>query len=251
MLGVVCAGWLVAGCGSTGGNHSTGTSGPSALTTVTQQQAATSMTTVPSVSSTTRATRPGPLTALNEYWQSINAHKFEAAYAKLVPGSVTQSEPQFVSEEQQAGIQTATFRGRVTSVAGSTATVDVTSLVTDDAQFGCHSWMGSYQLSNESSRWLIARASITPGPCASGQSAPTPSQPSNQPGTAPTASTPSSPGVETPGSLSHATDDQFCSTHQCIQNFPNGNGYIVQCVDGEWSHSGGLSGACSDHGGES
>jgi hypothetical protein len=24
----------------------------------------------------------------------------------------------------------------------------------------------------------------------------------------------------------------------------------VQCTDGEWSHSGGLSGACSDHGGE-
>ena len=56
--------------------------------------------------------------------------------------------------------------------------------------------------------------------------------------------------VEQPGSSSHATDDQFCSTHQCIENFPNGNGSIVQCQDGEWSHSGGLSGACSDHGGE-
>jgi hypothetical protein len=56
--------------------------------------------------------------------------------------------------------------------------------------------------------------------------------------------------VEASGSYSHATDTQFCSTHQCIENFPNGSGYIVQCVDGEWSHSGGLSGACSDHGGE-
>jgi hypothetical protein len=42
----------------------------------------------------------------------------------------------------------------------------------------------------------------------------------------------------------------FCDTHTCIPNFPNGNGYIVQCSDGEWSHSGGLSGACSWHGGE-
>ena len=57
-------------------------------------------------------------------------------------------------------------------------------------------------------------------------------------------------GVEGPGSFSHATDAQFCSTHTCIENFPNGNGSIVQCTDGEWSHSGGLSGACSDHGGE-
>jgi hypothetical protein len=61
---------------------------------------------------------------------------------------------------------------------------------------------------------------------------------------APTAS------VEGPGSTSHAGDDQFCSTHTCIPNFPNGNGDVVQCADGEWSHSGGLSGACSDHGGE-
>jgi hypothetical protein len=65
-------------------------------------------------------------------------------------------------------------------------------------------------------------------------------------------STPSTPAsTEQAGSYDHSTDEQFCSTHQCIENFPNGSGYIVQCVDGEWSHSGGLSGACSDHGGES
>jgi hypothetical protein len=64
-------------------------------------------------------------------------------------------------------------------------------------------------------------------------------------------STTPSGSSEGPGSLSHAGDSQFCSTHECIENFPNGNGYVVQCVDGEWSHSGGLSGACSDHGGES
>jgi hypothetical protein len=42
----------------------------------------------------------------------------------------------------------------------------------------------------------------------------------------------------------------FCSTHACIGNFDNGRGYIVQCADSEWSHSGGDQGACSDHGGE-
>lgn len=52
-------------------------------------------------------------------------------------------------------------------------------------------------------------------------------------------------------SFSHTTDEQFCSTHLCIENFPNGDGYIVQCVDGEWRDPGGLSGAYSDHGGES
>jgi hypothetical protein len=43
----------------------------------------------------------------------------------------------------------------------------------------------------------------------------------------------------------------FCDTHACIANFDNGSGYIVRCNDGMWSHSGGLSGACSYHGGES
>jgi hypothetical protein len=55
---------------------------------------------------------------------------------------------------------------------------------------------------------------------------------------------------EGPGSLSHAEDTQFCSSHECIANFANGSGAVVQCTDGEWSHSGGISGACSHHGGE-
>jgi hypothetical protein len=34
-----------------------------------------------------------------------------------------------------------------------------------------------------------------------------------------------------------------------IPNYPNGNGYPVQCNDGQWSQSGGIQGACSHHGG--
>jgi hypothetical protein len=41
----------------------------------------------------------------------------------------------------------------------------------------------------------------------------------------------------------------FCDTHDCIPNFDNGNGSIVQCSDGERSQSGGIQGACSQHGG--
>ncbi len=52
------------------------------------------------------------------------------------------------------------------------------------------------------------------------------------------------------GSAGLAQPADFCTTHACIDSFYNGNGYIVQCADGMWSHSGGLSGACSYHGGE-
>ena len=45
----------------------------------------------------------------------------------------------------------------------------------------------------------------------------------------------------------------FCNYFNCIATFyaPDdpGDGYIVQCVDGTYSQSGGESGACSSHGG--
>jgi hypothetical protein len=43
----------------------------------------------------------------------------------------------------------------------------------------------------------------------------------------------------------------YCDTHRCIANYDNGRGYVLECNDGEWSHSGGQPGACSGHGGES
>jgi hypothetical protein len=68
--------------------------------------------------------------------------------------------------------------------------------------------------------------------------------PSAPPSTAPAG------GSEDVGSYSHAGDAQFCSTHSCIGAFDSEPGYIVQCVDGTYSHSGGISGACSHHGGK-
>lgn len=38
----------------------------------------------------------------------------------------------------------------------------------------------------------------------------------------------------------------FCSTHTCVSTFWTAtNGYVVMCGDGKYSHSGGVSGACS------
>jgi hypothetical protein len=54
-----------------------------------------------------------------------------------------------------------------------------------------------------------------------------------------------------PPSAPKAPEGGFCSTHTCIPNFENGRGYPVECADGMWSKSGGISGACSGHGGES
>jgi hypothetical protein len=66
------------------------------------------------------------------------------------------------------------------------------------------------------------------------------SAPTDQPGTSAGSGNSAQPGTA-----------DFCTTHDCIASFDSGNGSIVQCNDGQWSQSGGLSGACSSHGGES
>lgn len=55
--------------------------------------------------------------------------------------------------------------------------------------------------------------------------------------------------LEGPGSNGHSGDVAFCSNHSCIANFPYGHGSVIQCQDGRWSHSGGRTGVCNNHGG--
>jgi hypothetical protein len=52
------------------------------------------------------------------------------------------------------------------------------------------------------------------------------------------------------GSLITNPAANVCSYFNCIANFSNGVGYMVQCNDGTFSMSGGRRGACSSHSGE-
>ena len=53
------------------------------------------------------------------------------------------------------------------------------------------------------------------------------------------------------GSLIYTPDPTTCDYFNCIPNWSNGVGYMDECRDGTFSMSGGRSGACSHHGGES
>jgi hypothetical protein len=86
--------------------------------------------------------------------------------------------------------------------------------------------------------------------------APSPSPPEEKtpkPEKAPERESPPPEAESTPEPESSEPEGEggFCSSHTCIPNFENGRGYPVECADGEWSKSGGISGACSGHGGES
>ena len=53
------------------------------------------------------------------------------------------------------------------------------------------------------------------------------------------------------GSFIYSPPSNFCSYFSCIPSFwRSTNGYVDECRDGTYSHSGGRSGACSYHGGE-
>lgn len=52
------------------------------------------------------------------------------------------------------------------------------------------------------------------------------------------------------GALIYSPAAGVCSYFNCIDNFDNGSGYMVECNDGTYSMSGGHRGACSYHGGE-
>jgi hypothetical protein len=106
-----------------------------------------------------------PLAALDGYWADIGAHNFADAYARLMPGAVEMTESQFIASERGAHISRVKFDGRVSSSSVSSATVDVVSLVTHDAQFGCRAWSGSYEMTYDERGWQIAHANLSPHPC--------------------------------------------------------------------------------------
>jgi hypothetical protein len=55
----------------------------------------------------------------------------------------------------------------------------------------------------------------------------------------------------TPGNLIYNPPAAFCDYFNCISSFwTSTNGYVDECNDDTYSHSGGRSGACSHHGGE-
>lgn len=106
--------------------------------------------------------------------------------------------------------------------------------------------------------WATPTPSPTPAPTPVPTAAPTP-VPTVAPTAAPTAAPANLCGAPPNpwgynfcgGGLIYAPDPSFCSYFHCIPSFwQSTNGYVDQCNDGTFSHSGGRSGACSYHGGE-
>ncbi len=100
----------------------------------------------------------------------------------------------------------------------------------------------------------------TPSPTATATPTPRPAiQPTPTPRPQPTP-TPHHTGVNgnpwgydfNPGNLIYSPPSAFCSYFSCVSTFWSATrGYVAECANGEYTHSGGVSGACSRDGGVS
>ncbi len=160
---------LAADGGSTGmpssvsPSSTTGEEESSSNSSSTATQGESAVNTAPSTAASSQV--PAPLGAVNKYWADIGAHNFAGAYGYLAPVSIALNKSQFVVSEREAGIRSVQFHGEVESDLGSSATVEVVSLVTHDASFGCRTWTGSYEMSMTGGAWHITRANLSPESC--------------------------------------------------------------------------------------
>ncbi len=101
--------------------------------------------------------------------------------------------------------------------------------------------------------WVHYWLGLPAGTGTSGSTSPTPT-----PTRKPTPTPKPAPGANgnpcgynfSPGSLIYNPPSSLCSYFSCIPSFwQSTSGYVIECVDGMLSHSGGRTGVCSSHGG--
>jgi hypothetical protein len=229
----------VAGCGSS----SSGQAGHPATVTVTASRPPPSPSAAPSsqkpaaaapsnvTTTTATATAPANVNAANAasvvtaYFAALNAHDYQQAWA-LGGDNLAPSYAQFVAGYADTVEDSVT----VLSTSGDSVAVNLATVQSDGTT---QQYSGTYTVSGST----ITGASI--------------SQVAGAP-PAVNCGAPSNPFGYTlcPGGqriVSPAAG--VCNYFNCIDNFPNGTGYMVECVDGTYSMSGGKEDACSYHGG--
>ena len=200
---------------------------------------------------------------VRDYYGDVDAKRLRFAWGRLSPAV----QARIGGYETWAAGQHATVEVKVTSVhterlsrGSASVTVALRSTSVDVCARTVHQrFAGTWTLSRSGGRWHATdlRIAKTGGgtertdysQCDGGTGTTTPDSsapvepdyylPSGQDG-----SDTSGVPVPDPGD-----DPSFCDTHTCIPNYDNGSGSTVQCEDGTYSHSGGIQGACSHHGG--
>lgn len=209
------------------------------LASLTPSVAATSSATgTPSVPATIRPSAPQPSSAppapatpeavVLAYFQAINDHDYARAW-ELGGRNFGQSYDTFVQGFADTVHDTVT----VTRTDGGAVTVELLAVHTDGSM---HRYAGRYTVTvGTITSANIHEVTGTPG-APGGSACGAPSNPYGY-------------NFCGNGQVIYSPPADFCSLFTCVGNFVEGRGYVVQCVDGKFSKSGGRPGACSGHGG--
>jgi hypothetical protein len=164
---------------------------------------------------------------VEEYFTAINDHDYARAWA-LGGDHLSSSYAQFTGGFANTAYDAVT----IDSVNGDVVGVQLTATNTDGTQ---QAFTGTYTVTGQ----VITSASVRQ--VVAGFDG------------ASLCGAPANPyGYNLCGNGNHVTSPpgDICTYFHCIDNFDNGHGYMVECGDGTYSMSGGISGACSEHDGE-
>jgi len=193
---------------------------------------------------------------VRDYYGNLDAKELTAAWARLSPSV----RAQLGEYETWAAGQQGTVEVEVTSVhteraskTSASVAVALRSTSVDVCSRTVHQrFAGTWTLSRSGGRWSADDLQIEK--TGGGAERTDYAECDDNSGASPNSSAPAQPDYvpDDPGAAvpDPGDDPSFCDTHACIPNYDNGNGSTVQCADGTYSHSGGIQGACSHHGGE-
>jgi hypothetical protein len=166
-----------------------------------------------------------PAGVVTAYFAAINARDYARAWA-LGGMNLGQSYAQFA--DGFAG--TAQDSVAIEGVSGGSVAINLTATSTDGTQ---QQFTGTYNVSGQE----ITGASVSQVQPAGGGLCGAPQNPYGY-------------NLCGNGNRIDNPPQDICNYFDCIDNFWNGNGYMVECNDGTYSMSGGIEDVCSDHNGE-
>jgi hypothetical protein len=190
------------------------------------------------------------------YYGDIASGEYRSAWVRLSPGMQGQFGGYGSWKHGYATTDTIDLgRVKVHASSRTEASADVKIKSTDTDVCGDkvgQTFEGTWSLSKSSGEWVATDISMSKVsgdvPAADVQDCTTPSAGgSTTPGAEPPTEPP--PTTAEPTTERPPEDGSFCETHECVGDFGNEPGSVVECGDGSYSHAGGIQGACSHHGG--
>ena len=202
-----------------------------------------------------RARAQAAADVVRNYYGNLDAKELAAAWSRLSPSVRAQLggyETWAAGQEGTVDVEVTSVHTERASKTSASVAVALRSKSVDVCSRTVHQrFAGTWTLARSGGRWIAEDLHIAK--TGGGAERTDYAECDDNSGASPNSSAPAQPDYvpddPAPAVPDPGDDASFCDTHACIPNYDNGNGSTVQCEDGTYSHSGGIQGACSHHGG--